>query len=106
VRLPELAGIEDALKRIRPYLPATPLIRSELLSRALHADVWLKNETVSPVASFKLRGALTELLRAREAGEVVAAVTSSTGNQARASPMRRGCWASPRTSSCRSARTR
>jgi threonine dehydratase len=57
------------------------LVRAELLSRALGADVWLKNETVSPIASFKLRGALTALLRAREASLAAGeAVTSSTGN--------------------------
>jgi threonine dehydratase len=55
-------------------------VRSELLSRTLAADVWLKNETVSPIASFKLRGALTALLRARDGGRAVEAVTSSTGN--------------------------
>jgi threonine dehydratase len=80
LRLPHPTGIERALGALRAYVPETPLVRSELLSRALAADVWLKNETVSPIASFKLRGALTALLRAREAGAARDAVTSSTGN--------------------------
>jgi threonine dehydratase len=80
MQLPTLAGIEDALGRVRDYQPETPLVRSELLSRALQADVWLKNETVSPIAAFKLRGALTALLRASERGAAKAVVTSSTGN--------------------------
>jgi threonine dehydratase len=80
LRLPHPTGIERARAALRPHLLETPLIRSELLSRALAADVWLKNETVSPIASFKLRGALTALLRAREAGAGAEAVTSSTGN--------------------------
>jgi threonine dehydratase len=80
LRLPHLTGIERARAALRPHLLETPLVRSELLSRALAADVWLKNETVSPIASFKLRGAFTALLRAREAGVTVEAVTSSTGN--------------------------
>lgn len=79
-RLPSFPGIEDALHRMRPFLSATPLVRSELLSRLLAADVWIKNETVSPIACFKLRGALTELLRAQTGGAIRAAVTSSTGN--------------------------
>jgi threonine dehydratase len=78
VRLPHPTGIERARDALRPYLPETPLVRAELLSRGLGADVWLKNETVSPIASFKLRGALTALLRARDAAPE--AVTSSTGN--------------------------
>jgi threonine dehydratase len=78
--LPSLQGIENALARIRPHQLETPLVRSELLSRALRADVWLKNETVSPIASFKMRGALCALLRAGEARQLTGAVTSSTGN--------------------------
>jgi len=63
-----------------PFQRETPLVRCELLSQELGADVWLKNETVSSVASFKLRGALVELLRIRGEREVSGAVTSSSGN--------------------------
>ena len=80
LRLPHPSGIERARAALRVHLPETPLVRSELLSRALAADVWLKNETVSPIASFKLRGALTALLRAKDGGGAAEAVTSSTGN--------------------------
>lgn len=79
MQLPSLDGIRNALELIRPHQAETPLVRSAILSRALDADVWLKNETVSRVASFKLRGALAALLRARGRGER-GAVTSSTGN--------------------------
>jgi threonine dehydratase len=48
-----------------------------LLSRDLEADIWVKNETVSPIASFKWRGALNAIL-ADGGGRGV--VTSSTGN--------------------------
>ena len=80
MQLPSLAGIEAALASLRPHLPETPLVRSELLSRAFDAEVWLKLETVTPVASFKLRGALNDLLRARSAKDVERVATSSTGN--------------------------
>jgi threonine dehydratase len=78
LRLPERRGIEAAEELVRAWLPETPLVRSELLSAALDADVWLKNETVSPIASFKWRGALTAISRAT--GNVSGAATSSTGN--------------------------
>ena len=55
----------------------TPLVRALLLSRDLDCDVWVKNETVSPIASFKWRGALNDLLREPNTRGVV---TSSTGN--------------------------
>ena len=80
LRLPHPSGIERALAALRAHLPETPLVRSEILSQALGADLWLKNETVSPIASFKLRGALTAILRAGEAGAAREAITSSTGN--------------------------
>jgi threonine dehydratase len=57
----------------------TPLLRSELLSRALDADIWLKCETATPIASFKIRGALNAAYHARQTG-VRGVVTSSTGN--------------------------
>jgi threonine dehydratase len=55
----------------------TPLVRALLLSRDLGCDLWVKNETVSPIASFKWRGALNDLLRDSNGRGVV---TSSTGN--------------------------
>ena len=65
---PTLAGIERAAETVRSHLAQTPLVRSELLSAALAADVWLKNETVTPIASFKIRGALNAITQARAAG--------------------------------------
>jgi threonine dehydratase len=79
-RLPDRGGIEAAEEIVRVWLPETPLVRSELVSEALAADVWLKNETVSPIASFKWRGALTAISRATGGSNVGGAATSSTGN--------------------------
>jgi len=67
--------VEAAARRLAA--PPTPLVRALLLSRDLEADVWVKNETVSPIASFKWRGALNDILREPGARAVV---TSSTGN--------------------------
>jgi threonine dehydratase len=72
--------VNDALASMRAQVPETPLVRSVALSRAFDADIWLKNETVSPIGSFKIRGALTALLRARARSQLGAVVTSSTGN--------------------------
>ena len=76
---PDLEGIAKAVAVIRPRLATTPLLRSELLSRALEADVWLKYETATPIASFKIRGALNGAAAAKQAG-ATGVVTSSTGN--------------------------
>ncbi len=77
---PSHAGVSAAAATLAPYLSPTPLVRAEILSRAFDADVWIKNETVSPVASFKLRGGLNAVLRAKHDQGANGAVTSSTGN--------------------------
>lgn len=41
-QLPDLNGITRAADAIRPYLAPTPLLRSELLSRALEADIRIR----------------------------------------------------------------
>ncbi len=80
---PTPAGIREALAAIRPHVPPTPLLRSDLLSQAAGADLWLKHETATPIASFKLRGGLNGVMRA--AGEGARRVaTSSTGNHGQA----------------------
>lgn len=66
-----------AAGRLAPYAKCpTPLVQSLVLSAQLGCDLWVKNETVSPIASFKWRGALNDILRE----PIAAVVTSSTGN--------------------------
>ncbi|HVG24890.1 MAG TPA: pyridoxal-phosphate dependent enzyme [Thermoanaerobaculia bacterium] len=67
--------VRRAAERLAPYAHPTPLVSALLLSRELGCDLWVKNETVSPVASFKWRGALNDILTAPSD-----VVTSSTGN--------------------------
>ena len=69
--------VAAAAERLSRYATPTPLVRALLLSRDLECDLWVKNETVSPIASFKWRGALNDLLREPGTRGVV---TSSTGN--------------------------
>jgi threonine dehydratase len=80
ITLPTLEGIRQAAHNLALSLPPTPLLRSEILSRAFEADVWLKLEMASPIASFKLRGALNAILQAQGSGGIDSAVAASTGN--------------------------
>lgn len=66
--------IREAAARLAQFARPTPLVRSLLLSRELGCELWVKNETVSPIASFKWRGALNAIDGSS------AVVTSSTGN--------------------------
>ena len=78
---PSGRGIALARDRLASYMAPSPLYRAAALSRALGADVWLKVETTSPIASFKLRGALNTLLTVKESNQAISTVvTSSTGN--------------------------
>ena len=76
---PTIEGIRSAAEKIGAYVAETPLVRADVLSDKLDADVWLKNETVTAVASFKIRGALTTMLAA-QSERVTEVGTSSTGN--------------------------
>jgi len=53
---PTTAAVARARKVVSRYLPETPLVRSEPLSAALDADVYLKREDTLPTGAFKVRG--------------------------------------------------
>lgn len=50
---------------LRALFPATPLQRNEHLSARYAADVWLKREDLTPVRSYKLRGAFNAMRKVR-----------------------------------------
>ncbi|WP_085307461.1 threonine ammonia-lyase IlvA [Planktotalea arctica] len=68
---------------IRGVLPPTPLQRNVHLSEAFGADIWLKREDLSPVRSYKLRGAFNAMRKVL-AGDPGKAdfVCASAGNHA------------------------
>ncbi len=67
-----------ATAAMRDVFPATPLLRNAHLSERFGADIWLKREDLSPVRSYKLRGAFNAM-RKQSAARFVAA---SAGNHA------------------------
>ncbi|WP_136443357.1 threonine ammonia-lyase IlvA [Pacificoceanicola onchidii] len=68
-----------AAKAMRAVFPETPLLRNAHLSDLYGADIWLKREDLSPVRSYKLRGAFNAM-RKRDGLELV--VCASAGNHA------------------------
>ena len=77
--MPQIERIEEAVGLIDPVFLHTPAIRSEALDRELGREIVLKVETLTPIRSFKGRGAsylLYRLGRAAQAGLVCA----SAGN--------------------------
>ncbi|KAA2315432.1 threonine dehydratase [Pseudooceanicola sediminis] len=68
-----------AMHAMREVFPATPLMRNDHLSAKYDADIWLKREDLSPVRSYKLRGAFNAMRKVEGASAFVCA---SAGNHA------------------------
>ena len=72
------AAARTATAAMRGVFPATPTLRNEYLSDRYGADVWLKREDLTPVRSYKLRGAFNAMRKGAD-GPVACA---SAGNHA------------------------
>ncbi|ATG37400.1 L-threonine ammonia-lyase [Phaeobacter piscinae] len=68
-----------AEQAMRAIFPATPLQRSALLSERFGAEIYLKREDLSPVRSYKIRGAFNAMRKQMEQSLFVCA---SAGNHA------------------------
>lgn len=74
---------QAATEAMRALFPATPLQRNDHLSAKFGADIWLKREDLSPVRSYKLRGAFHAMrkVRAQDPDQELF-VCASAGNHA------------------------
>lgn len=76
-------GIGDVLRaarRLEGRVRRTPLERSDALSEATGAEVWLKLEGLQRTGSFKVRGALNAVASLSAAERARGLVTASAGN--------------------------
>lgn len=74
------ASVRQAETAIRDLFPPTPLLRNDHLSAKYDADIWLKREDLTPVRSYKLRGAFNAMRQAGAKGGHF--VCASAGNHA------------------------
>jgi threonine dehydratase len=75
--------VEQAAEAMRALFPETPLQESAYLSRKTGAHVFLKREDLSPVRSYKIRGAFNFFRKALAEGEGAGLfVCASAGNHA------------------------
>lgn len=72
--------LEAARTVVRAHFPPTPLLRAPRLSETLGTEVWLKLDTVTPIRTFKIRGALVKLHQLELEGHQGGVVTASAGN--------------------------
>jgi len=75
---PLLSDVQKALKLVRGVFDKTPLELNTILSKKHGASIYLKREDLSPVRSYKIRGALNKM--SSVLGSKV--VTCSAGNHA------------------------
>ncbi len=75
--------VEAARREVRELFPETPLQLNEHLSRRYGAEIWLKREDLTPVRSYKIRGAFNFLRKAvAQSGKDKVFVCASAGNHA------------------------
>ncbi|MEM9393867.1 MAG: threonine ammonia-lyase IlvA [Pseudomonadota bacterium] len=76
-----LENARRAEAAMRPLFPPTPLQRNAHLSEKFGADIWLKREDLSPVRSYKIRGAFNAISKRVSDGQTRFACASA-GNHA------------------------
>lgn len=79
-----LTDIQEAAKRIGPYIRHTPLLRQAKMDAKMGCQVYVKPEMLQITGAFKLRGALSKILSLSPEERQKGIVTSSSGNHAQA----------------------
>jgi len=87
--IPNLATIEIAHERIRPYIHRTPVLTCQTLNELSGATVFFKCENFQKIGAFKARGGVNAVLslleEERQKGNLIGpVVTHSSGNHAQA----------------------
>lgn len=77
---PTTADVYRARHVVNQHLPRTPLVRSESLSAAFDADVYLKREDTLPTGAFKVRGGITLVSQLDAEFHEPGLIAASTGN--------------------------
>ena len=75
--------VMNAVETMRSLFPETPLQRNQHLSTRYGADIWLKREDLTPVRSYKIRGAFNFMRKVIDrGGQGQTFVCASAGNHA------------------------
>jgi threonine dehydratase len=84
MRIPELADIEAAYSKIRPFIHNTPVMKSKQLNELFNCELFFKCENFQKVGAFKFRGATNAVLSLSSEERTKGVVTHSSGNHAAA----------------------
>jgi threonine dehydratase len=73
-------NIDKASARIKKFIQKTPFEKSEMISKMVGAEVWLKMENQQYTGSFKFRGAMNKMLTLENSQLESGIYAASTGN--------------------------
>ncbi len=76
-----LRDIQEAHKRVKPYVHLTPVLTSSSLDERFSKELFFKAEHLQKTGSFKVRGALNAALQTKD---VLGLIAVSSGNHAQA----------------------
>ncbi|HEX2618698.1 MAG TPA: threonine/serine dehydratase [Phototrophicaceae bacterium] len=81
---PTFTDVLLAQRRIRPYLPPTPLYTYSAVNQLIGTTVFIKHENYQPVGAFKIRGGINLISQLTDDERKRGVVTASTGNHGQA----------------------
>lgn len=84
MKIPELADIQAAYTRIKPYVHQTPVMSSQQLNILFGCELHFKCENFQKVGAFKFRGATNAVMSLSDEEKSKGVVTHSSGNHAAA----------------------
>ena len=78
--IPTLVDILAAQRRLRPYLPRTPMHNYPALDALIGTTVYVKHENYQPIGAFKVRGGVNLMAQLSAAERAAGVIAASTGN--------------------------
>ena len=84
MNLPQIADIQQAHSRIKPFIHRTPVLKSQQLNELFKCELFFKCENFQKVGAFKFRGATNAVLSMTDEEKLKGVVTHSSGNHAAA----------------------
>src|SRR6185437_16015779 len=78
--IPTFPDVLQAQRRLRPYLPRTPLHSYPAVNALIGAEVYIKHENYQPVGAFKVRGGINLISQLNAEERARGVIGASTGN--------------------------
>jgi threonine dehydratase len=84
MKLPTIADVEEAARRIAPYVRRTPILRSDALDAMAGGEIFIKAESLQRFGAFKARGAFNRIASFSSEERARGVLAYSSGNHAQA----------------------